>query len=204
MTINQDLSYYRSLKYKVELFFSKEDNRWFARLPELGEVLADSATPKKALEKVLKLKNEVLESDYEQGLPIPEPLPEVEYSGRFLTRVPKSLHQRLAEEAEREGTSINRLMIQLLSEALERRQNKQATTDEIRDSVRGIIQEMFSSTLPVTLTTEETPFESQSSKPLVDTSFLRNFGQYHPPLTTRREFTQREWVPEGRKREETA
>src|SRR5918995_615019 len=103
----RDLQYYKDLNYKIELNFDAEDGCWYARFPELGAVLTDGKTQEEALKNVLKLKDEVLASDYNKGLPIPEPRPEVDHSGRFLLRVPKSLHKRLAEEAEREGTSIN-------------------------------------------------------------------------------------------------
>ncbi len=51
----------------------------------------------------------------EEGLEIPLPLTVDEYSGRFLLRLPKSLHQRLTIEAEREGVSINQLAIYKLA-----------------------------------------------------------------------------------------
>lgn len=137
----RDLRYYKSLKYKVELHFDSEENCWFARLPELGDVLADGTTPEEALRKALRLKDQVLESDYKRGLPIGEPRPEVEYSGRFLLRIPKSLHQELAEEAEREETSINRLSIQILSAELQRRKLMRDVTDEVRTSIRNLIGE---------------------------------------------------------------
>jgi hypothetical protein len=40
-------------------------------------------------------------------MPIPEPRPEEEYSGKFVVRVPRSLHRELVETAEREGVSLN-------------------------------------------------------------------------------------------------
>ncbi len=137
----RDLQYYKGLNYKIELTFDSEDNCWYARLPELGDVLADGSTSDEALRKVLTLKDEILELDYKRDLPIPEPRPELDYSGRFLLRVPKSLHKKLAQEAEAEGTSINRLAIQILSEDLERRQTMRTVTDSIKTTVRDVITE---------------------------------------------------------------
>jgi len=48
-----------------------------------------------------------IEVSLEDDLPIPEPRPIEEYSGKFVVRVPKSLHRNLVEEAEREGVSLN-------------------------------------------------------------------------------------------------
>src|SRR3712207_2112330 len=48
-----------------------------------------------------------LETAYEQGIDIPDPSRPVQYSGKFVLRLPRSLHRSLAEAAEREGVSLN-------------------------------------------------------------------------------------------------
>ncbi|MCK4226106.1 toxin-antitoxin system HicB family antitoxin, partial [candidate division WOR-3 bacterium] len=56
------------------------------------------------------------------------PLPKVmeEYSGKFVLRVPKSLHGKLSNLAEKEGVSLNQMVVSLLSErfAFRRVENK--------------------------------------------------------------------------------
>ena len=49
------------------------------------------------------------------GEPIPEPLAERTYSGRFLVRVPPETHRALAIKAAEEGVSLNRLVSARLS-----------------------------------------------------------------------------------------
>jgi predicted HicB family RNase H-like nuclease len=44
------------------------------------------------------------------GEPVPEPLADRAYSGRFQVRVPPALHRRLAIEAAEERVSLNRLV----------------------------------------------------------------------------------------------
>lgn len=46
---------------------------------------------------------------------IPLPSSDNSYSGKLLVRMPKSLHRRLAETAEREGVSLNQYIVSLLS-----------------------------------------------------------------------------------------
>lgn len=46
----------------------------------------------------------------------PEPLPTV--SGRFVTRLPKSIHFKLAERAKAEGVSLNTLVLAFIAEGL--------------------------------------------------------------------------------------
>ncbi len=57
-----------------------------------------------------------LETAYEMGNDIPMPSYPEEYSGRFVLRMPKSLHRTLAQAAEREGVSMNAYACQLLAE----------------------------------------------------------------------------------------
>ena len=49
--------------------------------------------------------------DYE----IPLPKEEKDYSGRFVIRIPKTLHYRLAIEAEKEGVSLNQYALYKLA-----------------------------------------------------------------------------------------
>jgi len=59
-----------------------------------------------------------LEVAYEDGMDIPEPRSEQEYSGKFFIRTPKSLHRALAQIAEREGVSLNQFLVATLSRAI--------------------------------------------------------------------------------------
>ena len=50
-----------------------------------------------------------IEVKLEKGMPIPLPESMNNYSGKFVVRIPKSLHYKLALEAEKEGVSLNQL-----------------------------------------------------------------------------------------------
>lgn len=56
-----------------------------------------------------------IETAYEDGQEIPLPSYPEEYSGRFVLRLPRSLHRSLAEAAEREGVSLNQYVVALLA-----------------------------------------------------------------------------------------
>ncbi|MFZ2302610.1 MAG: toxin-antitoxin system HicB family antitoxin [Gallionella sp.] len=49
----------------------------------------------------------------------PDTVPEV--SGKFVTRLPKSVHAKLAERAKAEGVSLNTLVLALVAEGLGRK-----------------------------------------------------------------------------------
>lgn len=59
-----------------------------------------------------------IESVYERGMDVPEPLGVEQYSGRFVLRMPRSLHRRLAEAARRDGVSLNTYTVSLIERAL--------------------------------------------------------------------------------------
>lgn len=56
-----------------------------------------------------------IEVKLENNLPVPIPEAAEKYSGKFVVRIPKSLHQRLAIEAEKEGVSLNQLALYKLA-----------------------------------------------------------------------------------------
>jgi antitoxin HicB len=56
-----------------------------------------------------------LETAYDQGMDIPLPSYTVECNGKILVRLPKSLHRRLLDQAEREGLSLNQYVVRVLA-----------------------------------------------------------------------------------------
>ena len=56
-----------------------------------------------------------IETKLENNLEIPSPASQEDYSGKFVVRLPKSLHMRLALEAEREGVSLNQYTLYKLA-----------------------------------------------------------------------------------------
>jgi antitoxin HicB len=59
-----------------------------------------------------------LEVALEEGIPIPEPRPDDGYSGKFVVRVPRSLHRDLVKTAEQEGVSLNQYINVALARAV--------------------------------------------------------------------------------------
>jgi len=60
-------------EYHINLFWSEEDGRWVADIPDLEYCSAFGATPAEALLEVLQAKEAWLDSAREHGDPIPEP-----------------------------------------------------------------------------------------------------------------------------------
>jgi HicB family len=53
-----------------------------------------------------------------KGQTIPQPLEELDYSGKFVVRLPKSLHRRAAFAANREGVSLNQFIVSCVAEQI--------------------------------------------------------------------------------------
>src|SRR5450830_417468 len=89
--------------------------RYLARVDELDGCSGDGETAEEALASVRESMQVWFATALLKGLEIPKPSEDVAFSGRFVVRVPISLHRRLAMQAKEEGVSLNTLIVTLLS-----------------------------------------------------------------------------------------
>lgn len=108
------IEYYMSLPYTIELQQHREEG-WFVKVRELPGCMSQGDTAEEALNMIKEAKELWLEVALEDGDPIPEPRPAESYSGKFVVRLPKSLHRDLVEAASREGISLNQYINVALS-----------------------------------------------------------------------------------------
>ena len=113
----KDIECYMRLPYAIESR-QYEDGTWFARMPELRGCMTEADTLQEAIEMIRDAQRAWMQACLEDGTPIPEPRHVQPYSGQFRVRLTRSLHQELAERAKQEGTSLNQLMVSILSRAL--------------------------------------------------------------------------------------
>jgi antitoxin HicB len=134
MTNKRDLQYFMALPYKIEIAPTEDGTGFTARIPDLKGCIAYGETVEEAYEMVADVKQAWIEIALEEGWAIPEPSEEEikEYSGRFNVRLPRYLHRSLAETAEVEDTSLNQLVVALLSEGVERRRHLRRATQFVR------------------------------------------------------------------------
>ena len=117
--MEKTVDYYVNLPYTIELQHDQEEG-WFVRVKELRGCTSQGDTAEEALNMIQDAMLAWLEVALEDGLPIPEPRPEEGYSGKFVVRVPRSLHRELVEQAEREGVSLNQYINVVLARAVGR------------------------------------------------------------------------------------
>lgn len=100
------LEYYKSLPYTIELT-SDPEGGWFVAIRELPGCMSQGDTPEEALAMIRDALEGWLAVALEDGMPIPEPRALDDFSGKFVVRVPRSLHRDLVKVAEFEGVSLN-------------------------------------------------------------------------------------------------
>ena len=88
---------------------------FFGRILELDGCQSTGETLEELYESLNEAMKGYLETKLEYGLPIPVPERVEDYSGKFVVRLPKSLHQRLVIEAKNEGVSLNQLALYKLA-----------------------------------------------------------------------------------------
>jgi predicted RNase H-like HicB family nuclease len=110
----KDAENFMNKNYRVALQYDP-DGYWIATHPELSGCMADGETAQEALSS-LEISRELwIECSLANGLEVPEPQEPPQYSGRFVLRIPKSLHRDLANEAEAEGVSLNSFISNVLA-----------------------------------------------------------------------------------------
>lgn len=117
--MSRGLKYYINLPYKVELYFEPTDKTWVATHPELGRgsCYAVGATKEEALKLLEEEKRALMELAINEGNKIPKPEFEEELpSGQFVLRLPRSLHKKLKDEADKDNISLNQFTVSILSQ----------------------------------------------------------------------------------------
>lgn len=132
-TKDRPLSFYLGLNYPVT-FYPDDDGGFTVEIADLPGCITQGDNLKEAAEMIDDARKLWIESTYEDNAPIPMPSTEVEYSGKTMLRMPKYLHERLAEAAKNEETSLNQYIVSLLSErnALRTVELLQSKLDELR------------------------------------------------------------------------
>lgn len=114
-----DVASYLSLPYS-KVLTKDEDGTIIASIRELPNCSAHGDTEAEALERLSAMQVSWLEEALENNIPIPLPVSAEESlpSGKWVQRVPRSLHRKLSELAQAEGTSLNQLVTAMLAEAV--------------------------------------------------------------------------------------
>lgn len=112
--MEKTVAYYQNLPYTIELKQDAEDG-WFVRVKELPGCMSQGDSADEALTMIREAMQGWLTVALEQNMTIPEPQSAEEFSGKFVVRLPRSLHRDLTQRAQEEGVSLNQYVNVALS-----------------------------------------------------------------------------------------
>lgn len=110
----KDLAYYLSLNYPMEIV--EDDGRFVVSILDLPGCVSYGDSPEEALANLKATKHLWLKGALESGKTIVEPSMVEDFSGKFVLRIPRSLHHALDREARKQGVSLNMYIAHVLSE----------------------------------------------------------------------------------------
>jgi len=110
----KDLKEYLALPYSIQIM--PDVGGYIAAIADLPGCVSSGSTVRAALRGLEEVKELWLEGRIEAGEEIPEPTKIEDFSGKFVLRIPRSLHRTLDHEARRQGVSLNQYLLHILSE----------------------------------------------------------------------------------------
>jgi len=112
--------------YAIEIRPMKKDEGggFLVTFPDLPGCMADGGTPDEALAEAKDSFKCWMEAQKEWGREYPKPTASGT-SGKFVQRLPKSLHSKLVRRAKQEGVSLNTLVLALIAEGIGKREGAQ-------------------------------------------------------------------------------
>ena len=113
-TERRELEYYMSLRYPVTVHPDPESG-FVAEIEELPGCMTQAETLDEIFRAIEEARQLWIKTAYDEGQDIPLPRDVEKYQGKFLVRIPRSLHRDLARAAKREGVSLNQYVTSLLS-----------------------------------------------------------------------------------------
>ena len=114
----EKLQYYMSLNYPSQItkIDEADGGGFLIEVPMLKGCMSDGETVEEAYNNLEEAKKEWFTYMLENNLAIPEPA-DASYSGRFMVRIPKTLHKIITEQSKREGLSLNQYVSNVLAYA---------------------------------------------------------------------------------------
>ena len=110
----------RNLKtypFEVKPLSDEDGGGYLISFPDFSECISDGETPEDAIKNGYDALAATIEALESMNLSVPEPN-SGGVSGKFVQRVPKSIHQKLVMRAKQEGVSLNTLVVSIISEGL--------------------------------------------------------------------------------------
>ena len=104
--------------FEVRPLSSEEGGGYLISFPDFAECLSDGATVDEAIENGRDALKATIAALRAKKLSVPAPNSGGVASGKFVARVPKTVHAQLATRARAEGVSLNALVLTFIAQGL--------------------------------------------------------------------------------------
>lgn len=113
----KNANYFMKLPYNYIIQPLKDESGeyYYAKVLELDGCQSTGETFEEAYKNLKEAMKGWVETKLENNFDIPLPVGYEDFSGKFIVRIPKSLHYKLAVEAKQEGVSLNQYALYKLS-----------------------------------------------------------------------------------------
>lgn len=101
--------------YIIQPINDESGHYYYAKILELDGCQSTGNTFEEAYENLKEAMEGWISAKIEDGFEVPLPIAYDDFSGKFLIRIPKSLHYKLTVEAKKEGVSLNQYTLYKLS-----------------------------------------------------------------------------------------
>ena len=102
---------FEAYTHVVRPLTAEEGGGFLISFPELSGCISDGETIEEAIHNGRDAFACYISALIDMGREIPAPVNNAELSGKFVVRLPKSLHAQLANRSKREGVSLNTLIV---------------------------------------------------------------------------------------------
>ena len=104
--------------FEVRPLSEDDGGGYLISFPDFAECISDGATVQEALENGRDALQATISTLKARKLPVPAPNSGGIASGKFIARVPKTVHAQLATRARAEGVSLNTLVLTFIAQGL--------------------------------------------------------------------------------------
>ena len=110
--------------FEIRPLSDEDGGGYLISFPDFAECISDGESVEQALENGRAALKETVAALKSKKLPVPAPNSGGVASGKFIARVPKTVHAQLATRAKAEGVSLNTLVLTFIAQGLGRKERR--------------------------------------------------------------------------------
>lgn len=110
--------------FEIRPLNAEEGGGFLISYPDFSECISDGESVEEALKNGKDALKATIAALKAKGLPVPAPNGGGTASGKFVARVPKTVHAQLTSRARVEGVSLNTLVLTFIAQGLGRKEGR--------------------------------------------------------------------------------